>query len=100
FEGIELNNSSRLSDAGIKNGCTLSCFISISVKSEFGKIFNFQTSPFSTCEDVKQLITNSEIVPPDQQRLFFANKHLEDHRKLSDYNIKHGSTILLTLRLR
>ncbi|RIB16901.1 ubiquitin-related domain-containing protein [Gigaspora rosea] len=144
FNGKILDDRSRLSDVGLKNGCTcccyiqilfkaptgetleldalpsdtilklkqkiqarnsssfssISCFISISVKSEFGKIFNFQTSPFSTCEDVKQLITNSEIVPPDQQRLFFANKHLEDHRKLSDYNIKHGSTILLTLRLR
>ncbi|CAG8853163.1 38154_t:CDS:1, partial [Gigaspora margarita] len=87
FEGIELDDNVRLVDAGIKNGCTLCCFISIFVITLSGKTVIFRTSPFNTVEYVKHLIINTA----DRSiRLLFAGKGLENHRKLSDYNIQHG----------
>lgn len=72
----------------------------IFIKTLTGKTLTISITKDTTVSELKNTIYDKERIPPDQQRLIHQGKQLEDHNKLTDYDIKNHTTVHLILRLR
>ncbi len=87
-------------ESWLENATEASELGQIHVKTLTGKDFSLACSRSDTIDTIKSKIADKEGIPPSQQRLIYSGQVLQGDYALSDYDVRHESTIYLCLGLR
>ena len=105
FGGKQLVDNLDLAFYNIKNLSTIHLLLKIRdpthniyVRTLTGKTVTLEVEISDTIEKIKTKIQEKEGIPPDQQKLFFSGKELEDNLNLEHYNIIYSSTLNLVIK--
>ena len=98
----QLYKNALLSQYSIQEGSSLSlvAMISITIKTLTGEMFSLEVPTNESIDGVKNKITNIINISPEQQRLHYACKPMNDNSSLNDYNITSGAEIYVIRRCR
>lgn len=72
----------------------------IKVKTLTGRQIELDVEPTDTILQVKEKIEEKQGIPPEQQRIIYGGKPLNDDKQLQEYRIESGCIIHLILALR
>jgi hypothetical protein len=104
FGGQPLPKQQSLGNCGVSTGSLLTAsgldWFKVDVTTLTNKTRSFRVRPNTRVEVLKAMIQNQEGIPPDQQRLFYCGRQLEDGNSLEDYQVKIDARLMLVLRLR
>ncbi|EYU38527.1 hypothetical protein MIMGU_mgv1a027059mg [Erythranthe guttata] len=107
YAGRTLEDGRTLADYSIRKESTLhlvlrllACGSQITVESSTGFTVTLRACLSSTIDYIKKMIQEKQGVPVDRQILTFDHKVLDDMRSLTFYEIRHESTLHLSVRVK